>query len=165
MRLSAQRRSGGRGFTADRRGHSRYDEADHCRDTNSGERPSRLTLSALREERQSDDCQRCRTYQRDDLDSGTLLLHGPRRPTIITRAQAANETLRTLRPCIGRQYSEEGPLDVSALDAYTDLFRPVPGIDGRDVPSLNLSAIKGEAQCVVEEASRCCLRPLRPRGR
>jgi hypothetical protein len=29
---------------------------------------------------------------------------------------------------------------------YTELLRPVPGVDGRDVPSLDLSAVKSEAQ-------------------
>jgi hypothetical protein len=33
---------------------------------------------------------------------------------------------------------------------YTDLLRPVPGIDGRDVPTLNLSAVKSEAQRALE---------------
>lgn len=33
---------------------------------------------------------------------------------------------------------------------YVDLLRPVPGIDGRDVPSVNLSAVKAEAQRVLD---------------
>jgi len=33
---------------------------------------------------------------------------------------------------------------------YTELLRPVPGVDGRDVPSLNLSAVKSEAQRALE---------------
>jgi hypothetical protein len=33
---------------------------------------------------------------------------------------------------------------------YTELLRPVPGVDGRDVPSLDLSAVKSEAQRVRE---------------
>jgi len=37
---------------------------------------------------------------------------------------------------------------------YVDLLRPVPGLDGRDVPSLNLSAVKSEAQRVLERECR-----------
>jgi hypothetical protein len=33
---------------------------------------------------------------------------------------------------------------------YVDLLRPVEGLDGRDVPSLNLGAVKSEAQRVLE---------------
>ena len=33
---------------------------------------------------------------------------------------------------------------------YVNLLRPVPGVDGRDVPSLDLSAVKSEAQRVLD---------------
>ena len=33
---------------------------------------------------------------------------------------------------------------------YTNLLRPVPGVDGRDIPSLDLSALKNEAERVRE---------------
>jgi hypothetical protein len=33
---------------------------------------------------------------------------------------------------------------------YVDLLRPVEGVDGRDVPSLNLGPVKSEAQRVLE---------------
>jgi hypothetical protein len=33
---------------------------------------------------------------------------------------------------------------------YVDLLRPVEGVDGRDVPALNLAAVKSEAQRVLE---------------
>ena len=33
---------------------------------------------------------------------------------------------------------------------YTDLLRPVPGVDGRDVPRLNLSAVKSEVQRALD---------------
>jgi hypothetical protein len=47
---------------------------------------------------------------------------------------------------------------------YTELLRAVPGIDGRDVPSLNLSAVKGEAQRVLTRHSgAAAAQPLRGR--
>jgi hypothetical protein len=40
---------------------------------------------------------------------------------------------------------------------YTELLRPVLGVDGRDVPSLDLSAVKSEAQRALDS---CIPAPL-----
>ena len=56
------------------------------------------------------------------------------------------------------EVAERGYAEVAQW--YSELLRPVPGVDGRDVPSVDLSALKNEAQRALERG----IRPPLPRS-
>ena len=65
-------------------------------------------------------------------------------------AHAARDALIEALEAI--EVAERGYAEVEQW--YTTLLRPVPGIDGRDVPSLDLSALKNEVQLALERGIR-----------
>src|SRR5918997_6617293 len=52
----------------------------------------------------------------------------------------------------GIEAAERGYVEVEQW--YANLLRPVPGVNGRDIPSLDLSALKNEVQRALERGIR-----------
>ena len=75
-------------------------------------------------------------------------------------AQVVSDAL--LKALEGIEVAERGYAEVAQW--YANLLRPVTGVDGRDIPSLDLSALKnGRRVCVSVAAATAPSIPLRPR--